>query len=564
MIQLNHPRWSSIDYFGKSKLDPITGIAHAEVYSDDFDTIEVFNENEGWGYFDAETTTEFSIGSSRHSVLRDWFNLLNRGHRYAAVGNSDSHAVYSCLAGYPRNYVPSRTDEAGKIDPREVAATLRNRRSFTTLGPFVEFGVNGQPMGSDVKAKNGLVKLNIRIQAASWVDCDRVKIVVNGDVVEELPVPDTRRVVRFEKKHPLRLASDAWVALLVEGDDSLAPIVHDQSRPIRPFAVTNPVWVDADGDGRWTAPRAQAEAIVRGASEVGAIDAAWSAARPAMRGLIVLAAAEQGHAGAGALIRAALCDKDRTVRLAAARAAETAADAGLTSNLVEQCKAASTDAYLGVALLRAAAHCAPDRKHELALAYLDRHAADRVKRYRAELDPLLPGDYVRLWRVAGYFPNPGTETLVKVAYGPEKADSRDGPFKGKNDAQVTWKRMSAGRNGYLDLRRIDNRRGRYNKAIAYAETHLHSDRARSVRFAAGSDDGCRLWVNGKLLIDDNVRHGANPFQHMARMMLQEGWNRVLVKVENGRGAFGLYLRILDDRVRSADVPPTVPATNSGG
>ena len=38
-------------------------------------------------------------------------------------------------------------------------------------------------MGGIVAARNGAVEVEIEVQAASWIDCDRVHIVVNGDVV---------------------------------------------------------------------------------------------------------------------------------------------------------------------------------------------------------------------------------------------------------------------------------------------------------------------------------------------------------------------------------------------
>ena len=43
-------------------------------------------------------------------------------------------------------------------------------------------------------------------------------------------------------------------------------------------------------------------------------------------------------------------------------------------------------------------------------------------------------------------------------------------------------------------------------------------------------------------------------QHLGRAKLAAGWNRVLIKVENGTGAFGLYFRPLDERVRAAAAP----------
>ncbi|HUU10028.1 MAG TPA: hypothetical protein VM431_05755, partial [Phycisphaerae bacterium] len=94
----------------------------------------------------------------------------------------------------------------------------------------------------------------------------------------------------------------------------------------------------------------------------------------------------------------------------------------------------------------------------------------------------------------------------------------------------------------------------HTNAIAYAQTWLHAPEDRSVYFALGSDDGCRMWLNGDLLHEDNTRHSADPFRHLGRLPLRAGWNRVLLKVENGTGDFGLYFRVLDNEIRTAAEP----------
>ncbi|HKX45832.1 MAG TPA: CehA/McbA family metallohydrolase, partial [Planctomycetota bacterium] len=147
VIQLNHPRWVGIDWFGKLALDPVTARSPRAEWSDDFDTLEVLNENAGWGYRDAELVP--GQGPGAHSVLGDWFRLLNRGLRPGAVGNSDSHTVHYAFAGYPRNYVAVADGDPSALDPAEVAGALRAKRSFTTTGPFLEVAVDGAPLGAD-------------------------------------------------------------------------------------------------------------------------------------------------------------------------------------------------------------------------------------------------------------------------------------------------------------------------------------------------------------------------------------------------------------------------------
>ena len=548
VIQLNHPRWGSIDYFGLAGLDPITGTSALRTYSDDFDTLEIFNANAGWGYYDADVEKTIPTSASEHSVLLDWFNLLNRGHRYAAVGNSDSHTVYNNYAGYPRNFVRSATDDPGAIQPPDVAAALRARQVFTTLGPFVEFSVNGTPMGGDVTA-SASVDVQIKVQAASWVDCDRVKIVVNGDIVKVVDVRESRRPVRLETSVKIEIDRDAWLTLLVEGDDSLAPVVHDASRPIRPIAVTNPVWIDADGDGKWTSPWEQALDFVRGAAS----QSDFRELRPAQRGLVVLASVESGGATAQNLTRAALEDDHRRVRLAGARVAERLAESGITGTLEGAYAAASDDPYLQVALLRALRACAGRNVRDRFFAFVDQHGDAALRKYRSELEPLLAGGYVTQWSVVGYFPNEDKSALTETDFGPE-TDDASSSFTGKHAAAVAWMKAQANSSGYLNLQDIDKRKSEYQKAIAYARTYLHSPNDRTVRYAVGTDDGCRFYLNGTMLYEDTKQHGADPFGHFGRLELKRGWNRVLIKVENGGGGFGLYFRVFDDEIRSSSTP----------
>src|SRR5688572_26168915 len=50
-----------------------------------------------------------------------WLQMLNRGHRYAAVAVNDAHSVYGNGVGGWRMYMPSKSDEPAEIDWRENA-----------------------------------------------------------------------------------------------------------------------------------------------------------------------------------------------------------------------------------------------------------------------------------------------------------------------------------------------------------------------------------------------------------------------------------------------------------
>ncbi len=531
VIQLNHPRWGGIDFFTRVGLDPITGQAGAG-YSPDFDTIEVLNENEGWGYYDAERAGDREVGSSRYSVLQDWFNLLNRGHRAAAVGNSDSHHVHVCVAGYPRNFVRSGSDAPGEIDPAEIASNLRRHQVFTTNGPFVTYERQGDEVIVDVRS-------------VDWIVPDRVKLIINGDVVEQAPLADGARV-RATLRLPPRAGRDYWMTVIVDGSTPLpAWLTPKAKRPLLPLAICNPTWVDADGDGNWRSPLQQAVQEAAGLRDRPRAEAerAFDDRTPTERGLLMLAAAEGDCPHAVGLIRSGLRSAERATQMRAFRAAERLADASLAADL-ERIEAVAGDDYRTVALLRARQACAAD-PDSMTREWLTSAPRSLLSRYGGELVGDLPATIVRAWQVVGYFPNPSRTTLIGRTYGPE-TDAQATSFIGKDDATVAWTAVEADQDGYLDLNTLE---GRSRDSIAYARCQVHSESARRVPYAVGTDDGARLWLNGRLIHEDTGRHGAEPFQHIGTLDLRAGWNDVLVKVENAGGGFGLYLRVFEEGVR---------------
>lgn len=537
VVQLNHPRWGSIDWFGKTGLDPVTGTSQEGAWSDDFDALEVFNANEGWGYPDAETDPGH-VGESRHSVLRDWYHLLDRGHRYAAVGNSDSHRVLENSPGWPRNFLPSSTDDAAAIDPAEIAARLRERRAFTTFGPFVELSVGGVPMGGDATATDGRLEVALRIQAASWIDCDRALIVANGEVVHELAIPDARDPVRLDETVTLSLPHDAWIAVRVEGDDPLAPIVSSPARPVRPWALTNPVWVDADGDGEWTSPWARAQLAVREAAALVELDASPRlGGGPSERARALLAASERRPAWALDLVRRELGAREREVLLAAARAAERLVEPALVPTLEQAWARDDLDAYARIALLRAMAAAGSHEVGERLVALLAGPQGERARVHADELEPLLPGEPVTAWLACGPFP--GTD-LAQPA--PDDAP---------------WVQVEASGDGRVDLNRLDGDPDAAEAAHAFLRTYVHTPYARRVAFALGSDDGCRLTVNGALVLEDPEQHALQPLRHVAHLPLDVGWNELVLAVENGEGGFGASLRLFESDLRASTVPESV-------
>ncbi len=89
------------------------------------------------------------------------------------------------------------------------------------------------------------------------MDVSEVRLVVNGERKDVFPVAGPARgPVRFEKTVRLELERDSWIAVEAIGAQSLYPLVQQRSgdgKPesaARPYALSNPIFVDADRNGR--------------------------------------------------------------------------------------------------------------------------------------------------------------------------------------------------------------------------------------------------------------------------------------------------------------------------
>jgi len=238
VIQVNHPRVVAAGgYFTALGLDRAAGtIERWDLWSDDFDAVEVFNG---------------SCANGESEAKLDFFDMLSRGLRVSVSAGSDSHSERAAL-GAPRVYVPSPHAPAD-LDPQELVAAFVEQRVYVSCGPVVGFRVGGRGLGELAPAAGGQAMAQVQVQAPDWMALAEARIVRNGELVWSLSAADWTGAsggVRLDLEVPLAVEADAWVALEVTGQGSLWPIDGDT-----PYALTNPIYLDADGDGAWTPPR---------------------------------------------------------------------------------------------------------------------------------------------------------------------------------------------------------------------------------------------------------------------------------------------------------------------
>lgn len=244
LIHVNHPRWPGLDYFGFYDLDPESGASADALFDLSFEVMEALNG-------------AVLNGPNRQSI-EDWFNLLNRGYPVRIVGTSDAHTIDGGEPGYARTYVLYSGPRGATLDVEALVKAVREGRSFVSTGPIVSVRANGRgTFGDVVSARRGRVDLDIVVTGAPWMDVSEVRVILNGVRREPIIVQaKPGAVVKFRDRVSLPLDRDAWVAVEVIGRSSLYPLVQQRSgdgsaeNAALPYALTNPIFIDGDGDGR--------------------------------------------------------------------------------------------------------------------------------------------------------------------------------------------------------------------------------------------------------------------------------------------------------------------------
>jgi len=251
LIQVNHPRRSGYGYFTYYQLDPETAATALKGFDTSFDLLEVMN-----GPF-------FSHDKSKNSeVIADWLHLLKRGYYFPIVGSSDSHGIDREEPGYARTYVFYDGEKGNGLDIDTLLRALKKGRSFISNGPVVQFMVNRHYLPGDLlTVKDGTLEIRIKVQSAPWVSVDEVRVIINGERKKILPVKAPReQILKLEDRISLNIQNDSYIAIEVIGNETLYPVVQSRLKrdgykygPL-PYALTNPIFVDADGNGKFDSP----------------------------------------------------------------------------------------------------------------------------------------------------------------------------------------------------------------------------------------------------------------------------------------------------------------------
>ncbi len=94
--------------------------------------------------------------------------------------------------------------------------------------------------------------------------------------------------------------------------------------------------------------------------------------------------------------------------------------------------------------------------------------------------------------------------------------------------------------------------GGHDNAAVYLRCKVWSGKKRKVMLELGSDDGVKVWLNGKLVHEKNIGRPLTPGQDKKQVKLKARWNDLLLKVTNGGGGWEACVRLADKNGRLLD------------
>ncbi len=144
-------------------------------------------------------------------------------------------------------------------------------------------------------------------------------------------------------------------------------------------------------------------------------------------------------------------------------------------------------------------------------------------------------DYIMGWQVAGVYAErkKNYNQLFATAYPPEKAGEK-----------VAWRPLPVVTRKGSPV--IHNLLAAWNRqqCVAYVRTWVQSDKARSARLLLGTDDGNKVWMNGKRVHQVNTGRACVPDQDGVNVQLKQGWNALLIKVIQNTGPWEFCARLV--------------------
>jgi HEAT repeat protein len=142
-------------------------------------------------------------------------------------------------------------------------------------------------------------------------------------------------------------------------------------------------------------------------------------------------------------------------------------------------------------------------------------------------------DYITTWQVSGPYTKEGAtpRELFDVVFQPET-----------NPEKAKWQIMPTGTDkGKPWLLELDKAIGGDDR-VAYLRTNVRS-KSQKVRLELGSNDGIKVWLNGKVVHANNTSRTITPGEDIVEVTLRKGWNTLMMKITQSGGTWSACARL---------------------
>lgn len=189
------------------------------------------------------------------------------------------------------------------------------------------------------------------------------------------------------------------------------------------------------------------------------------------------------------------------------------------------------------------------------------HKADMNSRSWGRPAPKSEGGYIRRWLVRGPFPNAENAGLdVDFLDGeaevlPAASEAAAFPVEDHaawhvfdtaaldeplpEDATDEQRLQRADREEIVDFARAFKPN---TDSVAYAHVYLRAMRTQEALLWIGSDDGVKVFWDGLMVHRNRVDRGVTKDFDCVPIVIKRGWNRLLIKVDQGKGGWGFSAR----------------------
>jgi len=197
-------------------------------------------------------------------------------------------------------------------------------------------------------------------------------------------------------------------------------------------------------------------------------------------------------------------------------------------------EAAVAAVKIGEAVVGTAAKAVAGAMQKVAQAAPDAGTKKQAGQLAARAKAL--GHAILGWQIAGPYTKQNVRfwQLCNLAFAPEKEGE-----------QAEWRICPVKTKGKTHILMLNEILGAGDNRTAYLRTWLVAEQAVNARLEAGSDDGIKIWLNGKVIHEDRKGGACEPGEHKKNVRLQKGPNALMLKITNDSGPWECSARIVD-------------------